>query len=216
MGVVSATDPVGVDIDSVSQTPNQVAHNRQYGRLRRLPRHVPVASHINRAHGPRCMTGPRDTWRVKPGVPRSGWYCDRRLPGRCLGCDAGRERCEGGRQPGHLNPAQARRPSGLDLVPGRYCSAHQNVAATPPTKESPTTACLIPRVMAPVATAPEVRIGSFSRHFQQYGTPSTVVCAPHRLHFRLMSVTPVKAIHCRPCRYALHVLSADRVLCVGS
>ena len=97
-----------------------------------------------------------------------------------------------------------------------YCSAHQNVAATPPTTESPTTACLIPRVMAPVATAPEVRIGSFSRHFQQYGTPSTVVCAPHRLHFRLMSVTPVKAIQRRPCCYALYVLSADRVLCVGS
>ena len=56
-----------------------------------------------------------------------------------------------------------------------YCSAHQNVATTPPTKESLTTACLIPRVMAPAAAAPEVRIGSFSRHFQQYGTPSTVV-----------------------------------------
>ena len=48
-----------------------------------------------------------------------------------------------------------------------YCSAHHNVAATPPTKESPTTACPIPRVMVPPAIAPEVRIGNFSRHFQQ-------------------------------------------------
>jgi len=76
---------------------------------------------------------------------------------------------------------------------GLYWSAHQTVAATTPKRESPTTVCPIPRVIAPLATDPEVRIGNFSRHFQQYATPSMVVCAPHSLHFRLMSVTPRQA-----------------------
>ncbi len=73
---------------------------------------------------------------------------------------------------------------------GLYWSAHQTVAATTPKRESPTTACPIPRVIAPLATDPEVWMGNFSRHFQQYATPSMVVCAPQWLHFRLMSVTP--------------------------
>jgi hypothetical protein len=70
-----------------------------------------------------------------------------------------------------------------------YCSAHQNVAATTPNRESPRAACPIPRVMA-VLSGPEVRVGNFSRHFQQNNTPSVVVSAPQRLHFRLMSLTP--------------------------
>jgi hypothetical protein len=51
-------------------------------------------------------------------------------------------------------------------------------------------ACPIPRVMASLPTAPEVRIGNLSRHFQQYNTPSIVACAPQLLHLRLISVTP--------------------------
>ena len=35
----------------------------------------------------------------------------------CLGRDASRERCEGGRQLGHLNPAQARRRVCLEPSP---------------------------------------------------------------------------------------------------
>jgi hypothetical protein len=70
-----------------------------------------------------------------------------------------------------------------------YCSAHQNVAATTPKRDSPRAACPIPRVMA-LLTGPEVRVGNFSRHFQQNSTPSMVVWAPQRLHLRLMSVTP--------------------------
>ena len=42
-------------------------------------------------------------------------------------------------------------------------------------------------------TAPEVLIGNFSRHFQQYNTPSIVVCAPQELHFRLMLITALIA-----------------------
>ncbi len=64
------------------------------------------------------------------------------------------------------------------------------MAATTPKREKPTTACPIPRAIAPLATDPEVWMGNFSRHFQQYATPSMVVCAPHWLHFRLISVTP--------------------------
>jgi len=36
-------------------------------------------------------------------------------------------------------------------------------------------------------------VGSFSRHFQQYITPSVVVRAPHRLQLRLMVLTPLVA-----------------------
>jgi hypothetical protein len=45
-------------------------------------------------------------------------------------------------------------------------------------------------VMVPLLAVAKVRVGSFSRHFQQNDTPSMVVCAPQRLHFRLMSVPP--------------------------
>jgi hypothetical protein len=75
------------------------------------------------------------------------------------------------------------------VVGGRYWSAHQNVAATTPKRDSPRAACPIPRVMA-LLSGPEVRVGNFSRHFQQNNTPSMVVWAPQRLHLRLMSLTP--------------------------
>jgi hypothetical protein len=69
-------------------------------------------------------------------------------------------------------------------------NAHQNVVAITPKRRSATEACPIPRVMVPLLAVAKVRVGSFSRHFQQNDTPSMVVCAPQRLHFRLMSVPP--------------------------
>ncbi len=61
--------------------------------------------------------------------------------------------------------------------------------------------------MAPLLAAVEVRVGNFSRHFQQNDTPSMVVCAPQRLHLRLMSVTPVEAIQTKPAPTPAHLYS---------
>ncbi len=75
----------------------------------------------------------------------------------------------------------------------RYSSIHHAVAATNPRSESPAAACPIRRLITASPTAPEVLLGNFSRHFQQYNTPSIVVCAPQELHFRLMLITALVA-----------------------
>ena len=75
----------------------------------------------------------------------------------------------------------------------RYGSIHHAVAATNPRSESPAAACPIRRLIASSPTGPEVLLGNFSRHFQQYMTPSIVVCAPQELHFRLMLITALVA-----------------------
>ena len=75
----------------------------------------------------------------------------------------------------------------------RYGSIHHAVAATNPRSESPAAACPIRRLITASPTAPEVLLGNFSRHFQQYNTPSIVVCAPQELHFRLMLITALVA-----------------------
>ena len=75
----------------------------------------------------------------------------------------------------------------------RYGSIHHAVAATNPRSESPAAACAIRRLITASPTAPEVLLGNFSRQFQQYNTPSVVVCAPQELHFRLMLITVLVA-----------------------